>query len=395
MIPWCWFGLALAAEPLTLSEAWTAAQAAPDAVLASVEADLGRAERVEASAWTNPSIGYQGYGRVRGTADAINGQQHQVDLGFSLPLTGELSARLRRGQLAEQLGEARATSRYAALGEAVGQAWLSLLAAQEREQLLRGASDRLGALVELTRRRAEEGAARPSDVDRMRLAGLALDRQLALARQERRGAASALAGLLGRADDTIDAVGVLTEALPLGAAETSDSPLVEQARLALAHAEQAAREARRSRVPEPELRVGGYWTTDGDSASLTAGLGWDLPVFDRGQGRVATAEATRAGAEAEARRVTAVVSSELAALRAALDELRAIAHASPVAIGAVLAATEVAWREGEASLLELVDAVSAEVERGLDAVDLHLTVRQLELRLAALDGSLARRVQQR
>jgi len=395
MIPWwwMWMGLALAAEPVTLDAAWDAARTAPEATLAQVEADLGRAERLTAGAWKNPSLDYQGYGRLRGTADAVNGQQHQVDLGVALPITGELAASLRRGRLAEQLGNARATTRQTLLAEAVGSAWMELLAAQEREQILAEASGRLSGLVELTERRAAEGAARPWDVDRMRLARLTLERQLALARQDRATAGALLAAVLGRPDTEIQAVGDLRrpiEAASQGNAE--DSPFLAEARTARDHRDAAAREARLSRLPEPELRVGGYWTTDGDSTSIVAGLGWDLPVFDRGQGRVATAEAARAAADAEARRVEAWVEAERTAVLTAMEDLRRLSVASNVPDGAVLAAAEVAWTEGEAGILEIVDAVSAEVEQRLDAVSIDLALRLLELRLATLNGALADRV---
>jgi cobalt-zinc-cadmium efflux system outer membrane protein len=392
MILTLWLGLALASEPMSLDAAFEAARTAPDASLAHVESERGRAERLESGAWTNPSFDYQGYGRTKGTSDAINGQQHQVDLGIALPITGELVARLRRGRVAEQLGDARATSRYALLAEAVGQAWLELLAAQDREEVLAEASRRLTGLVDLTESRAAEGAARRWDVDRMRLARVALDRQLALARRERKVAAAALSGLLGRAGDPLTATGDLRARLGVEPVLPVESPFVMEAQVVVEHRDLAAREARRSRIPEPELRIGGYWTTDGDSSSVVAGIGWDLPVFDRGQGRVAAAQAERFAADAEARRVEAWVVSERAAVLSAMDDLRLLADASPVPEGDVLTAAEVAWTEGEASILELVDAVAAEVEQRLDAVDVQLALRLLELRLATLDGALTDRV---
>lgn len=397
MSPWWWMGLALAAEPVTLNEAWDAARLAPAATLAQIQAELGRAERLASRAWTNPTVDYQGYRRVVGTADAINGQQHQVDVGIALPITGELAARLRRGRAAEALGDARAATQYSLLGETVGQAWLGLLAAQERERVVEAASTRLADLVDLTALRAAEGAARPWDVDRMRLARLAMDRQLGLARQERKAGAAVLAGVLGRPDADIQADGDLAQ--PVRAldapSEGSASPFVAEARIALEHRDLAAREARRSRIPEPELRLGGYWTTDGDSRSLVAGLGWDLPVFDRGQGRVATATSERAAAEAQVRSTEAWVSAERDALHAAIEDVQRLASDAPVPEGAVLTAAEVAWTEGEAGILELVDAVSAEVEQQLDAVDVQLAMRRLELRLAVLSGALAPLVEPR
>ncbi|MCB9671292.1 MAG: TolC family protein [Alphaproteobacteria bacterium] len=389
MLTMLWVGPALAGEPLTLAAALDAARNAPEADLAEAAAAHGLAERLETRAWTNPSLGYQGYGRVDGDADAINGQQHQVDLGVQLPVMGVRAARLRRGRSAEVLGSAVVAGRRTVLAESVGRAWLGLLAAQARESVLVEARDRLASLLEVTERRAAEGAATRWDVDRLRLAERAVERSVARVRQERAGSAAALGGLLGKADADLEAAGDLREPL-LSPDHPSNavSPFQIEALAAEAYAGEVAREARRSRIPDPEMRLGTYWTTDGASRSLAVGVGWDLPVFDRGRGRVAVAEAERMASEAESRRVTAALVAERAALLTTLQDLRDATE--DVAAGRVQAAAEVAWLEGEAGVFELVDAVTAEVDERLDALDLQLALRATELRLATLDGVLVR-----
>ena len=385
-----WIGLASAAEPLTLEGAWAEAAGSPEILLADAAAAEGLAERTEARAFTNPTVDYQGYGRTRGTADAINGQQHQVDLGIGLPITGEYAARLRRGREAARLGEVRSESARAVLAEAIATAWFELLAAQEREAVLEASRDRVRALVDLTRRRAEQGAARPWDVDRMRMAQLDTERQLAEARRARLLAQAELAALIGRQDRNIDTQGSLSlTALDL-ADPASEAPFVREAEAFVARQDALVREVRRSRVPEPAVQVGAYLTRDGDSASLVAGIGWDLPLFDRGRGRVDRAEVEAMQAEASLRRVEDTVRSEVESLALALAALRELAADAPRPDRSVVTAAEVAWREGETGILELVDTLTADVSLQLQAVDLQLSIRQTEVRLALLQGRLDR-----
>lgn len=177
---------------------------------------------------------------------------------------------------------------------------------------------------------------------------------------------------------------------PVGLLEQSadESPLVAEARLAVEHERQRLREMRRSVIPEPEVRAGTLWTHDGDSASVFVGVGGALPVFDRGRGRVLRARAELSAAEAELRRVEAEVSAEIEALRSSLDQLESVARETPPLDDMFVRGAEVAWREGESGMLELVDAISADLDVRLDTVELQQSIRAAELRLALLQGRL-------
>lgn len=387
MILFLWTLVAVGA-PVTLEEAWRHAAHAPDAELAAVEEALGRASRLEARALRNPDVVWGGHWRHRGTADAINGEQHQIDVGLPLPITGEHLAALRRGRLAERWGSARAATRRALLAEAVAVAWLELLAAQEAERAIEGAVARLRELLDVARRRADEGATRAWDVRRMELEARSVERMLARTRQERAEAAARLGALLGGGGGAWEAVGALERPLPLEGEPGGASPFVVEARAAVEHARQQVRQVRRSTWAEPELRVGTLWTRDGDSASLFVGWGGELPVLDRGRGRVLRARAELAAAEAELRRAEAEAEADAEALRRALDALRAVASDAAGPDEAFVRGAEIAWQEGETGMLELVDALAVDLATRLEALGTHHAIREGEVRLALLEGRL-------
>ena len=95
-------------------------------------------------------------------------------------------------------------------------------------------------------------------------------------------------------------------------------------------------------------------------------------------------------AEASLRRVEDTVRSEVESLALALAALRELAADAPRPDRSVVTAAEVAWREGETGILELVDTLTADVSLQLQAVDLQLSIRQTEVRLALLQGRLDR-----
>lgn len=388
MFAWMmWTALASAAEPMSLDAAWEAAADSPLSALAGVEAERGTAERISARAWGNPSVNYQGFGRTVGTADAINGQQHQLTVSLPLPLTGALPARTKRGRLAESLGEARSEAERAVLAREVADAWFALLAAQEATTVLDDAQRRIDDLVVTARARGEQGALRPWDVERIALEAQALDRELALARQQQRRAAAAVAALTGAVPEDLQAQGDLTA--PFVGALQQDAPAdVAAQELAVAYASQSTREARWSRLAEPELELGNYWTRDGDSQSLYAGLSWELPLFDRGRGPVAQAVAEERASRAEQAQRQAQRAAQSEAARRIASELGAeVARLGP-AQDTLLDGAEVAWREGEASLIELLDAIAAVVDQQLDRIELLGALREAEVQRAWLDGEL-------
>lgn len=380
-------GPAAGAE-LSLEEAWALAARAPAAAQAVAAEEAGRAERFALRAYQNPEVSYQGYKRRSGTADAINGEQHQVDLGLAVPLTGARGARVREGRLAEVAGAASAREIRAAVAEEVADAWLELLAAQERVGVLGDAAASIDDVLARTRQRVAEGGARRYDHDRIALVRASLARQQGLEDQERRLAAARLAALIGLSEEAPAGRGRLADLDGWLVGPEGTAPSVARARAVAERMEAAVRAARRSRLADPQVSAGGYWTVDGTSTSIVGGLSWELPVFERGRAEVAAARAGQRAAEAELGQLEAARAARRAALVASADALAAALRVEAPDGAAVLRAAEVAYNEGEGSVLELVDATTARVDTSIEQVDTWLELRRTELQIAALDGGL-------
>jgi cobalt-zinc-cadmium efflux system outer membrane protein len=140
-------------------------------------------------------------------------------------------------------------------------------------------------------------------------------------------------------------------------------------RAAILDAEAAAAEARlasRERVPVPVLTAGmknEEVVGGGELKGFVAGISLPLPLWDRRGGAVeaANADARRRVAEAEAvrRRVAHEVAGALDGLRAIEEQLAVLAPQLGAESQRALRAAQVAYAEGEISLVEWLDAVRA------------------------------------
>jgi cobalt-zinc-cadmium efflux system outer membrane protein len=180
------------------------------------------------------------------------------------------------------------------------------------------------------------------------------------------------------------------EALVAAAVTTRDD--LRSARLRVAAAEQAGRAADRAWVPTPVV-TGGFKAVDlgpGTGFGYVVGLGLDLPIFDRGQGERAAADADRSLAAAEARflvqRVPADVRSAHAVLERRTAQVRQFEQTQLPRLDGVLRAADLSYREGERPIGELLDAHRAAREARLRAIDLRWAARRAELALWAALG---------
>jgi outer membrane protein TolC len=115
-----------------------------------------------------------------------------------------------------------------------------------------------------------------------------------------------------------------------------------------------------------------------------------IPVFDRGKPERALAVARAAQADARAAAFRLVLRGQIAALRAAVIERRAIAerYRSP-AVGSADQIERIAlvsYDAGERSILELLDAYRTGVSARVRQATLDAAVRQAELELEFASG---------
>jgi outer membrane protein TolC len=172
-------------------------------------------------------------------------------------------------------------------------------------------------------------------------------------------------------------------------------------RLAMLEVEGAAAEARlahRERLPVPVLSAGYKREQAGDAdqrlSGFVAGFSLPIPLLDRRRGAVdaANAEARRRVVEAEAvrRRVALEVIEARHALIATREQLVALEPELGPQAAAALRAAQVAYAEGEITLVEWLDAVRAyhEAESSYATLRAEVIIRQAALE-RALGASLA------
>jgi cobalt-zinc-cadmium efflux system outer membrane protein len=189
-----------------------------------------------------------------------------------------------------------------------------------------------------------------------------------------------------------------------GLLEPQPSPVAADALIAkatLAHAELRAvwhlaeratleaDAARRARLPSPSL-FGGLKRADDVSGRQTGGvfgLSVALPVFDAGGRESARWAVERARAEAERASIEGRIRSEIIGASEVLAMRQAALSQEPQgAADELVEIAEVAYREGEVGILELLDAVRTASRARIRNVDLRLQVRLAQIALERAVG---------
>jgi outer membrane protein, heavy metal efflux system len=145
----------------------------------------------------------------------------------------------------------------------------------------------------------------------------------------------------------------------------------------------------------PDLTVGAGQKRVEESGRSDSGLllsfSVPLPLFDRGRAAAAQARSNADAARAERELRLAHARRQL---RGTWQQARALREAAERAAGDGIAGSrelsriaETAYRGGEASLLELLDAYRAELEAETSALDLALRARMARIELDTLSGT--------
>jgi cobalt-zinc-cadmium efflux system outer membrane protein len=248
-------------------------------------------------------------------------------------------------------------------------------------------------LVAALRSRSRQGEASGYDADRVALELDGLDDERAGMRRAVELAQLRLGAVLGEPDAAYAPSGVLAlPSLPPPAASPR-RPDIDAARARADRADHEAAAARRTWIPRLNLAAGVVLSssTNGNGLGYLVSLGGDLPVFNRGGGATerARAEATRWRSEAAA--LAHEVRSEVIQARREL-ELR-IDQAASYAAGVAARVldlqrrTLVAYREGDRTILEMLDAQRAARTATLRVVELTYEARRAALKLVRAEGS--------
>jgi cobalt-zinc-cadmium efflux system outer membrane protein len=271
-----------------------------------------------------------------------------------------------------------------------------LLTEQERLQAADSHIGQIERMIEVLRTREREGEG--SRFDRLRS-----EQELREARQARTAAAVALAGAKATVSALLPRDTVLGNVTPAKAERAVPQPeaLIAQARAtrpelralerSARRAELEADAARRARLPSPAV-FGGLKRADdvsGREQGGVFGLSLSLPLFDGGGREAARWRAERARIDFERAALEDQIraeinqASEVIALRQA-----ALSEDQPGAGDELMRIAEVAYREGEVGIVELIDAVRTASRAGFRSIDIRLEVRLAQIALERAVGGI-------
>ena len=360
---------------LTLREAREAARRASPEVLGAREAVAAATARErQARALPNPTLSYQR--EVTSEGGQANAQ-HIVSIDQPLELGGQRGARSVAARLRREAAVARLSAAEMQLDYDVTRAYALAMAADRRATLAETAADAFNRARTASETRLTAGDVSGYANRRLRLEAARYGALLAEAQLTRRTARLTLASLIAANVDSLRPLNaVLDDSVVANVVTVTADSLQSLAfrnraelRAAILNAEAAAAEARlasRERVPVPVLTAGmkNEEVVGGDELNgFVAGISLPLPLWDRRGGAVdaANADARRRTTEADAvrRRVAREVAEALDGLRAIVEQLAVLAPHLGAESERALRAAQVAYAEGEISLVEWLDAVRA------------------------------------
>ncbi len=318
----------------------------------------------------------------------------------ALPVTGRLGLLRRAGQAAVNATQAESSHALLQLRSNLRLAFYDLLLAQERETVLRRGVVELEEVVRILRLREQEGEG--SAFDRLRA-----ERELADI-----GAESSTTEVLhAQAQSHLAsffAPGTEASSLTAKAEFSSRGPLPPLAQLVAralaARSDYKAGEwqmerlrfernaAQRQRIPEPVLTAGSKTVralgivSRGYVVTLTV----PIPLFNRGQTEAARARADYQKVQAERDALRQHIETKVTAAHAATRIRRRTADTYVRELGEkgveLARIAQIAYREGEQGILELLDAQRVSLLSQLRVLDLSASAKQAEIELDRATG---------
>lgn len=337
-------------------------------------------------------------GRERLDATAGRSTESTVHIAQTLDISGRRGLRQQASE--DRLSAAQqnqALARLQAMHQ-TRQQFAETLRLERLQAALNNWLGRIDAAHALVGRLAAAGEASGYDRRRLEREAKAARAQLAATEAELRHARALLAALIGRPLDATERLaGELIPGQP-PALDTLDAMTAEHPALASleAQANAYARERKASQrqwLPELTLGVGSKRISEQGHTDngVMLSLNLPLPVFDHGQAATRRAQAEESAARAERELLLARSQAELQGLwlravqlrQAALD-FKGQAETQSRELSTI---AEAAYRAGETSILELLDAYRSELGDQTGALDLALRARLARIELDTLTGA--------
>lgn len=360
----------------------------PQARAIRAETEVTRREQFARLAYPNPSVMYSREGA--GFTEFLQVEQ-------SLPVSGRRAALSRAGVAATAAAEAERDARLWMLRADAGAVVARLIAEQARFQAVESYARDVERLIDVLQTREREGEG--SRFDRLRA-----EQELRDARQLVTSAAvavaetrAALSAMLPRDTTVTRVAGALHQQqapAPVDSLVTRAASTRAELRALQLSAERAALEsdaARRARLPAPTV-FGGLKRADeasGRQRGGVFGLNLSVPLFDAGGREAARWAAERARVETERAAIGHQIRSEIARASEALALRQAAVSQDQAAAGdELMRIAEIAYREGEVGILELLDAVRTASRARTRSIDIRLDARLAQIALERAVGDV-------
>jgi len=360
----------------------------PQAQAIRAVSEVIRREQVARLAYPNPGITYSREGA--GFTDFLQVEQ-------SLPVFGSRDALSRAGMAATAAAEAERDARLWVLRTDAAAAVAGLTSAQARLDAAQAHTRGVDRLIEILRTREREGEG--SRFDRLRA-----EQELRDTRQRATSAAVDLADARATVTAMLPRHVTVGRITPTTAPQPAPAPVdALMARAVSTRAELRALQrfadraelesvaARRARLPAPTLFAGLKRADDesGRDRGGVFGVSVSLPLFDTGGREAARWQAERSRVEAERASIEHQILSEITRASEALAlRQAAVADDAEAAGDELTQIAEVAYREGEVGILELLDAVRTASRARMRSIELRLDARLAQIALEHAVGDV-------
>lgn len=377
------------AEPLTEAEALRLGLSRPELIeLARARIGEAQADLTETAVWANPTFEV-----ARDRTGGTNETSWQVSQPFDF--SGRRSLREKAAGHRRTAAEAGNRALYAEQAAGLRKAFYAVLRQQETLRALQAWAARFGDIGIVVKKLANAGEASGYDRRRLMREQRAAEARLAEADAELARNRAILAALLGQGADD----GVSGRLLP----DSPDDLAVLKARLAerpdlvalaaKVEAAEAEHAAARRNFPEVTLGIGSTRVDDGftrETGTLFS-VEIPLPIFDRQQAGNRRTAAQAMSARAELGLARQAAEGELLGLHGQLLQLRVAAERyRREAVGPsaeLVRIAEAAYRAGESTVLELLDAYGGALEAETMALDLEWRAREARIELDQMTGT--------
>jgi len=364
-------------------------QQSPQALAARAQIAVTREELRGRALYANPSFVYSR--EAAGYTEFFQGE-------VALPLSRRIGLLRQSVAPGVAAAEADAAASVWQLRVEVRLAFYHLLAHQAREAVLDDAARQLQDVIRILEAREQEGEGSRYDRLRGQREQVELATEKTAARAEAARARSRLLEFLPAGTAVAGVEGVVEPAAPPPVLEELNAKALAaraEFRAAAQRFERLVLEekaAERLRYPEPVVAAGlkradaGARTLSGPVVGVTVPIPW----FNRGQQEVARLQAERSQLEARRRalehQVRAQVTGAHESLRLKTDNLAAYRGRLGESGDELLRIAQTAYQEGEAGILELLDALRLSRQSRLRRLELEMAVREAHIELDRVVG---------